>query len=242
MKNKLVRQAVATALNKNAIVQIFGGSRIAAPANQIVLPGNVGYIQNYNPYPNNGGSGDPAKAKALLTKAGFPSGVAIKLLYATTDPAPRIAQSIQSSLGTAGFKVTIVPTTGSDFYGKYLTQRAPPSAALGHRRAGLDPGLVRQQRQVGHCSRSVTSPGPGASDYTGYDSPVTNELINQALTASHRPSRPALEKGEHPDHEDAAIVPIELQKWPSTTPRRCRVATSSSSTLSCDPTNVWLKG
>ena len=31
MKNKLVRQAVATAVNKNAIVQISGGPKVNAP-------------------------------------------------------------------------------------------------------------------------------------------------------------------------------------------------------------------
>ncbi len=151
MKNKLVRQAAEYALNKNAIVQIFGGPRIAAPANQVVLPGNVGYIKDYNPYPNNGNNGDPAKSKSLLAKAGYPNGVPLKLLYATTDPAPRVAQSMQASLNKGGFKVTLVPTTGADFYGKYMlvTSARRRSGTLGHRGAGLDPRLVRQQRPLG---------------------------------------------------------------------------------------------
>ena len=66
MKNKLVRQAANYAVDKNAIVQIFGGKRIAATSNQVIMPGNVGYIPNFNPYPNKNGSGDAAKAKALL--------------------------------------------------------------------------------------------------------------------------------------------------------------------------------
>ena len=37
-----------------------------------------------------------------------------------------MAQSLQSSLNAGGFKVTLVPSTQSDFYGKYLTQ---PSTA-----------------------------------------------------------------------------------------------------------------
>jgi len=120
MKNKLVRQAANYAVNKNAIVQVYGGPRIAAPATQVVLPGNVGYIKNFDPYPDNNGNGDPAKSKALLAKAGHPNGLAIKLLYSTTDPGPRVAQALQASLDKGGFKVKLVPATQADFYGKYL--------------------------------------------------------------------------------------------------------------------------
>jgi len=38
-------------------------------------------------------------------------------LYPTTDPGPRVAQSLQASLQAGGFKVTLVPTTQSDYYG-----------------------------------------------------------------------------------------------------------------------------
>ena len=93
MKNKLVRQAANYAVDKNAIVQIFGGRRIAAAANQVVLPGNVGYIPDYNPYPNKNGSGDPAKAKALLSQAGYPNGLDVKLLYQTLEPGSRGSRS-----------------------------------------------------------------------------------------------------------------------------------------------------
>ena len=53
---------------------------------QIILPGNVGYIPSFNPFPSNKGSGDPAGAKALLAKAGFPKGLPIELC---TRPATR---------------------------------------------------------------------------------------------------------------------------------------------------------
>ena len=70
MKNKLVREAVAYAVNKNAIVQILGGKSIASTTSQLVLPGNVGYIPNFNPFPDNNGAGNPAKAKAAARPGG----------------------------------------------------------------------------------------------------------------------------------------------------------------------------
>ena len=103
MTKKAVREAIALAVNKDALVQLNGGSKIAAPTSSVVLPGSVGYIDNFNPFPQNNGSGNPAAAKAMLAKAGYPNGLTIKLLYSTTDPMPAEAQSMQASLQKAGF-------------------------------------------------------------------------------------------------------------------------------------------
>jgi ABC-type transport system substrate-binding protein len=243
MKKKLVREAVATGINKNAIVQISGGPKVNATTNQMILPGNVGYVKNFNAFPANTGGGNPAAAKALLKQAGYPNGLAIKELCSTNDPYPRICQSIQSSLNLAGFKVTIVPVTQADFYGKYLTQ---PSTA---KRGVWDiapPGWIPDW--FGNNGRStlqpiMTAPGPGASDYSGYDNPVTTALIDKALTA---PSQAAAAKlwsqANTQTMKDAATVPLNSQKWP--------VYYSAAHvggcnffffTLSCDPTNVWLQ-
>src|SRR5262245_6349030 len=243
MKNKLVRQAAEYALNKNAIVQIFGGPRIATPANQVVLPGNVGYIQNYNPYPNKGGNGDPAKSKQLLAKAGFPNGVTIKLLYATTEPAPRVAQSIQASLQQGGFKVTLVPTTGADFYGKYMLV---PSTAKKQAWNIATPGWIPDW--FGNNGRSViqplfTKPGNGSSDFGGYNSAETNRLVNQALVApSQDAAAAAWQKANAQIMKDAAVVPIEFQKFTAYHSSRVQGCVFWFFDINCDPTNIWLKG
>jgi peptide/nickel transport system substrate-binding protein len=240
-QKKLVRQAANYAVNKNAVVQIEGGPRVAAAATQPVLPGNVGYIQNFNPYPDQNGNGDPAKAKQLLKQAGYPNGVTIKLLYPTNDPAPRVAQSLQSSLSAGGFKVKLVPTTQADFYGKYLldiktAQRGVWDLAI--------PGWIPDW--FGNNGRSViqplfTDPGPGASDYSGYNSPVTDRLVNQALTATS-PERAAAywQKADQQIMRDAPFVPVEIQKWPIYHSSRVQGCNFFVLDLNCDPTNVWL--
>ena len=242
MKNKLVRQAVNYAVDKNAVVQIFGGRRIAAPANQVVLPGNVGYIPGFNPYPNKNGSGDAAKAKALLSRAGYPNGLDVKLLYQTLEPFPRVAQSLQASLERAGFRVKLVPATTSDFYGKYML--VPSAAQRGVwdiATAGWIPDWF------GNNGRSViqplfTKPGPGSSDYGGYNSPVLDRLVQQALTATS-PAQAATRwrRANAQIMSDAATVPVEIQKWTVFHSAKVQNCVFLFFSLNCDVTQVWLQ-
>jgi ABC-type transport system substrate-binding protein len=242
MKNKLVREAVAYAVNKNAIVQILGGKAIGSITSQLVLPGNVGYIPNYNPFPDNNGAGDPAKAKKLLAQA-HQTGVTVKLLYSTTDPMPRVAQSLQSSLDAAGFHVQLVSATQSDFYGKYL--ESPPTA----KRDVWDiapPGWIPDW--FGNNGRStivplLTQPGPGSNDFDGYTSPVVEKYIKDALSApSTSVATTNWQKADDAAMKDVAVLPVNVQKWPifhSSAVHGCNFFWFG---LNCDPTNVWLSG
>ncbi len=93
--NKLVRQAVNHAINKERIIKIINGR--AVPANQPLPPAMPGYAKDYQGY-----AYDPAKAKALLAEAGFADGFDTELYAMNTDPNPRIAQAIQQDLAEIG--------------------------------------------------------------------------------------------------------------------------------------------
>jgi peptide/nickel transport system substrate-binding protein len=240
--SKLVREAVAYAVNKNAIVQILGGKSIASTTSQLVLPGNVGYIPDYNPFPDNNGAGNPAKAKQLLAQAGK-TGTTLKLLYSTTDPAPRIAQSLQSSLDAAGFHVQLVPATQSDFYGKYL--ETPATAKRGVwdlAAAGWIPDWF------GNNGRStivplLTQPGLASNDFGGYTSPKVESFINAALSAPDAASAAQnWQKADATAMQDVANIPINVQKWPIFHSARVHGCNFFWFGLNCDPTNVWLSG
>jgi peptide/nickel transport system substrate-binding protein len=242
MRKKLVRQAAEYAVDKNALVQILGGPRIATPTNQVVLPGNVGYLEGFNPYPDKNGSGDPAKAKQLLAQAGYPNGVDVKLLYSTTDPAPRIAQSLQASLQKAGFRVKLVSSTQSDFYGKYLYVQSTAKRDVWDL---ATPGWIPDW--FGNNGRSViqplfTNPVPGSSDVGGYNSKTTNAFVAKALTSKSQALAEAWwRKANKRIVADAATIPLNVQKWTVYRSSRVQGCMFWFFDLNCDPTNVRLK-
>ena len=239
--NKLVREAAEYAVDKNAIVQLDGGPRLAAPAEQFILPGSTGYIPGYNPYPDNKGDGDPGKARALLNRAGYPNGVTVKLLYSTTPPQPLMAQSLQAGLSVAGFHVDLVPATRQAFFGNYLEN---PSAAKRDLWDLAPP--VWGPDWPGNNARTTleplfTDPGAGYSDFGGYSSPVTDSIINRALSAPNNAvAAVRWSQAERQVLADAAAVPMVYENatmYHSSAVHGCNYWWGDGN---CDPTNVWL--
>ncbi len=104
LDNPKVRQAVAVALDREALVQgaFFG---LATPILGGVVPQwNWGYadIQYFKP------KGDPEKAKQLLAEAGFPDGFETTMTIASSFPAQMaMAPIIQANLAAVGIKAKI---------------------------------------------------------------------------------------------------------------------------------------
>ncbi|MFH0901271.1 MAG: ABC transporter substrate-binding protein, partial [Pseudomonadota bacterium] len=98
--SRLVRQAFNYALNKEDTIRINGGR--AVPSSGILPPSMPGHDRNRLPYPH-----DPAKARSLLTEAGYGGG--FEVVYTTTqdETAQRLAQSIQADLAEVGVRVRI---------------------------------------------------------------------------------------------------------------------------------------
>ena len=106
--NPLVREAVKYAIDYEGIINgLFGGQ--AVKAGGIIASSLLGY----DPSLNDLYTTDPAKAKSLLTQAGYPHGFTMDL-YAATDtvkdlgvPTKTLATKLQSDLGAVGIKVNL---------------------------------------------------------------------------------------------------------------------------------------
>lgn len=102
--NVKVRQAVNYAINRNAILRVWGGRSQGQVTDQI-LPPTMGGYHDAQLYPANG---DLAKAKALIKASGIKLPVSTTLR--TRSDAPGfldMAQVVQSELKAIGFNVSI---------------------------------------------------------------------------------------------------------------------------------------
>jgi peptide/nickel transport system substrate-binding protein len=113
LEKKEVRQAIQFAVNKANIgkVSFYGNYTVGAGP---VPPGLMGYDKTLEKvYPH-----DPARAKALLKKAGLAEGTPIVLTHKTEGFWPEQAQLIQSDLQAVGFKVALEGLEEAAFYSK----------------------------------------------------------------------------------------------------------------------------
>jgi peptide/nickel transport system substrate-binding protein len=106
-----VREAVASAVSRQAVVNAVGGSQLASAATTF-LPDQAAFgYQPYDYFPA-GAGGNPGRAKTLLAQAGHPDGLTITLAYRNTDAygdGPAIATALQAALKQAGITVTLKP-------------------------------------------------------------------------------------------------------------------------------------
>ncbi|MEV4065374.1 ABC transporter substrate-binding protein [Nonomuraea dietziae] len=105
-----VRQAIAYALDKEALRTVRGGP-IAGDIATTLLPPAIPGHRKEDPYP-----ADVAKAKALLAEAGFASGIDLVLDAPATPGGKAQGEAIQASLGRAGIRVKINEISSSAFW------------------------------------------------------------------------------------------------------------------------------
>ncbi len=107
--NVKARQAVNYAIDRKAMVKLFGGPKLAAPACQVLPPGFPGY-EPYCPYTKNPGTAwtapDLAKAKQLVKESGT-AGQKVTIIVEDLTVNRAIGVYMQSVLKSIGYKAEV---------------------------------------------------------------------------------------------------------------------------------------
>jgi peptide/nickel transport system substrate-binding protein len=108
--NLKARQAVNYATDRNALVKIYGGPKLAVPTCQILPPNFPGY-EPYCPYTKNPGSGkwtapDLKKARQLVAESGT-KGAAVKVNTTTNTVDRGLGLYFVGLLNSLGYKATL---------------------------------------------------------------------------------------------------------------------------------------
>lgn len=184
LRNPLVRQALNYAVNKAAIVQQLGGPEFATPLNGIFPLGILGH-HDFAPYPTPNDQGDTAKARELLTEAGYPDGLSLKMPFRNAGNGAAEAQVLQASLAEAGFEVELVPTPASDFYPRLITNfENAQNGVWDLVPSGWSPDWP------GGAARSIFQPQytydgtHGTFNFSDYNNDAANEVADRALATS----------------------------------------------------------
>ena len=216
-----VRQALSYGIERSQLSKVLGGATTNPPLTHI-LPAGIDGSQDvpagYNPYPY-----DQAKAKSMLSAAGFTASHPLQLKYlyrSDSQGSTAIFNNISSQLNALGsVKVTGVPTNQSDFYAKYLivpNVKGNPSPAYKGTwdlaSAGWGPDWYGNSALT-YFNPLFSSPGGfpanGGSNFGYFQSSTVNNLINQALS---QPTEPAADKfwaqADQQVMKEAAIYPI----------------------------------
>jgi ABC-type transport system substrate-binding protein len=197
--NKLVRQAVNYAINKERIVATLAG-RVQA-ARGVLPPGMPAYNARLKSYDY-----DPDKARALLKQAGYQDDPAhpVALWYADMLWYPYAAQSIQQDLKQVSMTINLKSMTYPELKAAGGRRKNVPLSIMGWLQDFPDPANFLD---VLFNGKSIT---PTASlNRSFYSNPQVNALLDAAGVELDRARRMKMyQEAEQMIVNDAPIVPL----------------------------------
>lgn len=129
MQNKLVRQAVNYAIDKQALIDNLYYGRAARLNGQVILPHQPGYNPDLKGYPY-----DPEKAKALLAEAGFGDGFEIEFRCPSNryPQGLETCEAISGMLEKVGIKANLTLLESGEFIRQLVNREYAPIGIAGY--------------------------------------------------------------------------------------------------------------
>jgi peptide/nickel transport system substrate-binding protein len=197
--NKLVRQAINHAIDKQSIIDAFYGGK-AQPAVNPMPPAISGYNDAIEPYPY-----DLEKAKALLAEAGYADGFTMDLWAMPVarpymPEAMKVAEVIQASLAEIGVTANIQSVDWATYLDK---------ATAGE----FDAFMLGWTGDNGDADNFIYTlldkDSIGSNNNAQYSNDELHDILIQAQTEVNEDARNELyKKAQEIVHEDAPWVPL----------------------------------
>ncbi|MDB5059927.1 MAG: extracellular solute-binding protein family 5, partial [Chloroflexi bacterium] len=193
LRDKLVRQAMNYAIDKDAIVKhfIFGYGEASGQA----LPKMFGGSTNVHAYPY-----DLAKAKALMAKSKFPNGFSTTLIVDASTAAPdkQIAEYIQQQFKQLKIQLNIQVIDDATALAK--TQSPNYEMSVGYMTSDIiDPDELMSFAVVPHGGTNAI--------WTYYQNPLVDKLATQAASIlDHQQRQRIYDQINTIHHDDAPMI------------------------------------
>lgn len=201
-----VRQALQYAVDKQAFLVASGGATGGELASTLITPGIAGR-QDYNLY-QAAPSGDVAKARQLLSEAGWKSRE-LRLLVDSDSANPAQGQAIQQGLARVGIKVTIV-SQPSDVWSQTATQGDGSKYDLVLSSWQPDFPSANGNIQPLFDSSQI---GGGGYNISRYSQPEVDQLIAQATAETDTSKAASIwAQADKRIMQDAPVVPLIYTK------------------------------
>jgi ABC-type oligopeptide transport system substrate-binding subunit len=193
--NKLVRQAVNMAINKQLILRLIQNRGTVATT---FLPPNMPGYGKFDLYPYN-----PAKAKQTLAKAGYPNGFSTTFYSDDVSDDPRIAQAIIPMLAQIGIKASLKIVNGNTWQQLVGTKGKVPITWTAWFQDFPDPNDFVEP--ILSCASAV----PGTFNEPWYCNPKVDKVAAKLKAMTNRTQRLAqYVKLDKMIMQDAPVVPV----------------------------------
>ncbi len=197
--NPLVRQAMNYAINTAKLQKLLYGQ--AEPLNQVFPVGMPGHVDGAQFY-----SYDPAKAKALLSQAGYPNGFSVTFYTHNVDPMPKLAQTIQNDLSAVGVKAQIKQLAEAPYW--TLIERQSAKVPIGLTDWYMD--YPDPSDWIGPLFSKSAATTDGSANVSWWWNPQVEALYAQSQPMEPGPARTKLyEQMQQIIMQQAPIVPLD---------------------------------
>lgn len=199
-----VRQALSLAINRPAITQRVMEDT-AIPSGQFLPPGSYSYVPDLQAPPY-----DPAKAKQLLTEAGYPNGFRITL-QGSNDRYVNDAKIIQA-VGQMWTRVGVQTTVDAMPWTAYIGRAGKQEFSAFQLGWGTSTGEASNPLRALIATYNAQK-GLGTVNRGRYSNPKVDAVIEQAVvTADDAAREKLLQQATRMAMDDVAMIPLHQQK------------------------------